>query len=81
MKNEIDTMIRAGIAYVSKSPWSSPCFIVHSKGHRDRKVVDYKAVNAVTTPDVYPLNDIDEIFDSMSKAHYFGCADLKCGFW
>lgn len=81
LKAEIDSMLQAGIITVSESPWSSPCFIAHCPNHRDRKVADYRRINAITTPDVYPLNDIDEIFDTMVTAKYFGAADLKCGFW
>lgn len=81
LKDEIDSMLAAGIVEVSESAWSSPCFIAHCANHRDRKVVDYRKINSITTPDVYPLNDIDEIFDTMVEAKFFGAADLKCGFW
>lgn len=74
-------MIVAKIAGVSSSAWGSPVFIAHAEGHRDRKVGDYRMVNSVLTPDVYPLPDIHGVFDLMGQAKYFGCADLKAGFW
>ena len=74
-------MITAKIAGVSGSTWGSPAFIAHAEGHRDRKVGDYHLVNSLLIPDVYPLPDIHGVLDLLGEAHYFGCADLKAGFW
>lgn len=78
---EIQELQEAGIARPSASPWSSPTFIVRpTTGHRARKVVDYRRVNLLTTPDVYPLPDIHGLFDTLGDSEFFGSADLKSGF-
>ena len=74
-------MVTARIAGVSGSSWASPTFIAHAEGHRDRKVCDYQKVNNVLVADVYPIPDMHGVFDLMGGAKYFGCADLKAGFW
>ena len=81
MRDEINPMLDTKIINVSCGPWGSPAFIVRTPGHRPRKVGDYRKVNSVLVPDVYPLPDMHAIFDSMGKAHYFGTSDLKSGFW
>ena len=81
MKEEINAMMTAGIAGVSGSSWGSPAFIAHAEGHQDRKVGDYRKLNSLLVPDVYPLPDIHGVFDMLVEAHYFGYADLKAGFW
>ena len=74
-------MLAASIAGVSGSSWGSPAFIAHAEGHQDRKVGDYRKVNNILVVDVYPIPDIHGVFDLMGSAKYFGCADLKAGFW
>jgi hypothetical protein len=78
--NEIKELKEAGIIIPSNSPWSSPTFVVRTANHRARKVVDYRKVNLLTVPDVYPIPDLNSIFDALGESTYFGTSDLKSGF-
>lgn len=80
LKGELKSLRGAGIITPSSSAWSSPTFVVRAGGHRARKVVDYRKVNLLTLGDVYPLPDIQGIFDALGTSTYFGTSDLKSGF-
>ena len=66
-------MITTKIAGVSGSVWGSPAFIAHAEGHRDRKVGDYRLVNSLLIPDVYPLPDIHGVLDLLGEALFRVC--------
>lgn len=43
--------------------------------------IDYRALNAVTETDEYPMHRMDEMLDNMGKHKWFSKTDLKSGFW
>ena len=52
-----------------------------ANGNRSwRMVIDFRALNAKTDGDAYPLPNIAEILDNLSKANYFSVFDLASGF-
>ena len=70
----------------SSSPWSFPCFVTYRKTLglnkiKPRKVVNYQKLNDVTIADSYPLPNAETLLDELHGAQYFGCLDLKSGFW
>ena len=46
-----------------------------------RAVTDFRALNAVTIRNKYPLPRADELFDKLVKAKYFSKIDLRTGFY
>ena len=43
--------------------------------------MDYRRLNAVTTPDAYPLPRIDDCIDSLGDAAIFTTLDANAGYW
>ena len=78
---QIKKMEDAGVIRPSKSPWASPIVFVRKKDGTHRFCVDYRALNAVTTPDTFPLPRIDDLLDQLGKAKYFSTLDLAAGYW
>ena len=67
----------------SKSPWVSPVVLVKKRDGTLRFCVDYRTLNSVTKPDVFPLPRIFDLLDQLGKSRYFTTLDLmiKSGHW
>ena len=73
-------MQQRGVIQPSASAWASPIVIVPKKDG-SHFCVDIRRVNAVTKKDVYPLQRIDDILDTLSGAQYLSTLDLSSGYW
>jgi hypothetical protein len=62
------------------SPYASPVFFVKKKEGTQRAVFDYRALNALTVKNKYPLPRIDDLLDQLSGAKYFSKLDLQSGY-
>ncbi|CAG9116487.1 unnamed protein product [Plutella xylostella] len=60
LKAEIDKMLSEKIIEPCVSPWSAPAVMVSKKGGDIRVCIDYRQLNAVTIPDIYPLPKLDQ---------------------
>lgn len=73
---EFEDMVRAGIARRSDSPWSSPLHLVPKKNNEWRLCGDYRALNARTIPDRYPVRHIGDFAHNLSGCTVFSKIDL-----
>jgi hypothetical protein len=79
-KSEFLQLEKAGIVRRSSSPWSSPLHMVPKKNGSWRPCGDYRRLNAVTTPDSYPLPNLHDFTAKLHNCTVFTTIDLVKGY-
>jgi hypothetical protein len=79
-KAEFKRLESAGIIHHSKLPWASPLHMVPEKDGSWRPCGDYRHLNLMTTPDKYPLPNMQELSNALHGCIVFSKIDLVKGY-
>ena len=74
-------MLKENIIVPSSSPWAAPIVLVDKPDGSIRFCVDYRKLNSLTVPDLYPLPRMDDIIECLATSQYISIIDLSSGYW
>lgn len=80
LRKELIELLDKGWIRASSSPAASPILFAKKPGGGLRFCVDYRALNAITRKDRYPLPLIQETLNNISKAKWFTKIDVSAAF-
>ncbi|XP_064467644.1 uncharacterized protein LOC135378518 [Ornithodoros turicata] len=81
MKREIQRMLDLKVIEQAESDYASPMIIVEAPGKEPRPCIDYRKLNSVTKTQVYPVPNLEERVERVSKAKFISTLDLVRGYW
>ena len=81
IKEQISSLLNAGIIEATSSDWSSPFIMIRKKDGTYRFVNDFRALNARTIKDCYNLPSMEQILEGLAGQKIFSTADLMKGFF
>ena len=82
LREEVRTMLDAGIIEPSDSPYCSPSVVVKKKDGSNRYCVDYRGLNNITLFDAEPMPQLDDLFQQIGpECNFVSKIDLSKGYW
>jgi hypothetical protein len=78
---KIQEMLETGVIECCASPWAAPVVIVEKHDGDFRFCIDYRALNAKTSSDNFPIPRVDDLIMAFSDARWLSSADFLSGYW
>ncbi len=78
---QVENMLKQKNIRPSTSPYGSPILMIKKKTGGWRMCLDYRAVNAITKRNVFPLPRIDDLLDRLQGVTHFSSLDLAQGYY
>ncbi|EFA75926.1 Polyprotein [Heterostelium album PN500] len=76
----VDDMLKKGIISESNSSYASPVVLIPKPDGEVRFCVNYKKLNNLTRPLVYPFPHVDDIYSALQHASVFSILDCAAGY-
>lgn len=78
IERQVTELLALGYIQPSMSPWGTPVLLVKKPHSTElRMCVDYRALNAITRRNSYPLPRIDDLISTLAEAKIFSSIDLR----
>ena len=76
LEQEVKSLLEEGIIEPSSSQLASPAIILPKPNGGIRLCIDYRNLNKITTPDLFPMPLIEDLIDRLAQSKVISVLDL-----